>query len=266
MSDYYAAVASYFDEAAAEYEVRYWANPVSQRIRQAFREEVKRYPFRAALEVGCGPGIDLAHFGRIFPERTFVGVDVSPRMVELARARIRSARLGNVRVESGSAEAASELLGPAAFDLVYVFFGALNTVESLERVADRMFESVTPRGHLVLTFVNRWYIAEIALGLVRGRWRHAFARLGDAWGGYEPDRGLASRCVGPREVERAFGRDGDLIRRRGFSITYPAWYRAGWLRRLGRAGPRLWELDRWLSRTPGWSLGEYALYVYRKRG
>jgi SAM-dependent methyltransferase len=265
MSEYYAAVASYFDKEAAEYEARYWANPISHRIRQTFREETKRHPFRAALEVGCGPGIDLAHFARIFPERTFVGLDVSPRMVELARARVRAAALDNVRVEVGNAEVASELLDAGAFDLGYVFFGALNTVESLERVADRLYQALVPGGHLVLTFVNRWYLADIALGLLRGRWHGAFARLGDAWGGYGPDSGLAGRCVSPREVRRAFGRGGDLTRRRGFSITYPAWYRVGLLRRLGRAGPWLWELDRRLSRTPAWSLGEYALYVYRKR-
>jgi SAM-dependent methyltransferase len=264
MSEYYAEVASYFDGAADEYEARYWANPISQRIRQTFREEAKRYPFRAALEIGCGPGIDLIHFGRIFPERTFVGLDVSPRMVELARARVRSMELRNVRVETGSAEAMAELQQPGAFELGYVFFGALNTVESLERVAERLYAALAPGGHLVLTFVNRWYLAEIAIGLLRGRARHAFSRLRGSWSGYGPDRGPASRCVSPREVHRAFGRGGELIRRRGFSILYPAWYRAGWLRWLGRAGPLLWEVDRRLSRTPAWSLGEYALYVYRK--
>jgi SAM-dependent methyltransferase len=265
MNEYYADVASYFDEAAAEYEARYWANPILQRIRQTFREEVKRYPFRVALEVGCGPGIDLAHFGTIFPERSFLGVDVSPRMVELARQRIVSMALRNVRVETGSAEGASELLGPEAFDLGYVFFGALNTVESLDRVADRLYAALAPGGHLVLSFVNRWYVAEIALGLLRGRFRQAFSRLGGTWAGYGDDRRLASRCVSPREVHRAFGPAGDLIHRRGLSLTYPAWYRARMLRSLGRLGPRLWEMDRWLSRTPAWSLGEYTLYVYRKR-
>lgn len=265
MSDYYARVATHFDEVASEYEARYWANPILCDTRQAFREEAKRYPFRTALEIGSGPGIDLAHFATIFPDRTFVGLDVSPRMVELARARIRSLALGNARVESGSAESAARVLGPGAFDLGYVFFGALNTVESLDLAADRLYEALAPDGHLVLTFVNRWYLAEMALGLARGRWRQAFSRLGRTWTGYAPARALSSRCVGPREVERAFGREGELIRRRGFSIVYPAWYRAGWLSALGRAAPRLWELDRKLSRTPAWSLGEYALYVYRKR-
>jgi len=265
MSEYYANVGSYFDKAAADFEARYWTNPILQRIRQGFREEVKRCPFRAAIEVGCGPGIDLTHFGRIFPERTFVGLDVSQRMVELARARVRSVGLENVRVEMRSAESAADVVRPGAFDLGYVFFGALNTVESLENTADRMYAALAPGGHLVLTFVNRWYLAEIGIGLLRGRWRSAFSRLGSTWGGYGLDRGLSSRCLSPGQIGRAFGRGGELIRRRGFSITYPAWYRTGMLRRLGRLGPRLWELDKLLSRSPAWSWGEYALYVYRKR-
>lgn len=265
MNEFYTKVGAYFDEAAPDYETRYWTNPVLHRIRQGFREEVKRYPFRAALEVGVGPGIDLAHFGGIFPDRVFFGLDVSPRMVELARARILSKGIDNVRVELGSAEAANDLLGPKSFDLAYVFFGALNTVENLDHVADCLYAALADGGHLVLTFVNRWYLAEIGMGLMRGQWRRAFSRLGSTWGGYGPDRGLAARCMSPREVDRSFGRGGELIRRRGFSITYPAWYRPRLRRILGRVGPRLWELDRWLSHTPSWSWGEYALYVYRKQ-
>jgi hypothetical protein len=187
-------------------------------------------------------------------------------MVEIARARMASLAIANVRVETGSAEFAPEVLGPGAFDLGYVFFGALNTVDNFESVASRLYLALADGGHLVLTFVNRWYLADIALGLMKGRVRQAFSRLGDTWGGYGPDGGLPSRCVSPRDVHSAFGRDGELVARRGYSITYPAWYRVGLLRALGRMGPLLWELDGWLGGTPAWSWGEYALYVYRKRG
>jgi len=265
MSEYYASVGAYFDEDAAQFDERYWANPVLQRIRQVFREETKRYRFSRALEIGCGTGIDLVHFARLYPERTFVGVDVSPGMVGLCRARLQQSGLGNVGVEVASADDVTRLTGPA-FDLCYVFFGALNTVESLHRAADSLYSVVEPGGHLVLTFVNRWYLAEIAIGLARGRWRRAFARLADTWGGYGPTRRLESRCVSPRQVRSAFGGQGELIATRGFCITYPAWYRLDLLRRLGRVGPWLWELDRLLDATPAWSLGEYALYTFRKRG
>ena len=162
------------------------------------------------------------------------------------------------------AERAPDLLGAGAFDLCYVFFGALNTVEDLHRSADRLYDATAPGGYLVLTFVNRWYLADIAVGLVRGRWKRAFSRLGAVWDGYSPDRTIPSRSVSPRDVRRAFGRGGRLSRRRGFSIVYPAWYRSSWLPRLGRTSHWLWELDRWLNRTPAWSTGEYTLYVFRK--
>ena len=148
--------------------------------------------------------------------------------------------------------------------MCYVFFGALNTAEDLHRAADRLYAATAPGRHFVLTFVNRWYLAEIAVGLVRGQWKRAFRKLGTVWGGYSLDRPLPSRCVTPREVHRAFGRGGRMSKRRGFSIAYPAWYRSRWLPRLGRTSQWLWELDRWLNRTPAWSTGEYTLYVFRK--
>ena len=264
MSEYYERVGGYFDEDAGEFDDRYWANPILQRIRQVFREEVKRLPFRRALEVGCGTGLDLVHFGAIYPERSLLGIDVSTEMVRLAEARIARSGRPNAQAAVASVEQAPDLRGAGAFDLCYVFFGALNTVEDLRRSADRLYAATAPGGHLVLTFINRWYLAEIALGLVRGRWKAAFRRLGAVWGGYNPDRPVQSRCVTPREVGQAFGREGRLLKRRGFSITYPAWYRSRWLPRLGRTSQWLWELDRGLNRTPAWSTGEYTLYVFRK--
>ena len=264
MTDYYRQVGEYFDEDADEYEERYWANTVVQRIRQVFREEVKRCPFHSALEVGCGHGLDLVHFGVIYPDRTFHGIDVSERMIEIARNRVEESGCTNVKATMASVEDAPEILGTGAVDLIYVFFGALNTVEDLNLAAERLYAATAPGGHLVLTFVNRYYLAEVAIGLIKGRWKHAFRRFRPVWGGYNPDRFLASRCVTPREVRRAFGRGGREISRRGFSITYPAWYRNQWLAKLRRAADWLWELDRWLNHTPAWCAGEYILFVFRK--
>ena len=159
MSEYYEQVGAYFDEDANDFDDRYWTNPILQRIRQAFREEVKRLPFRNALEVGCGTGLDLVHFGTIYPERSLLGIDVSPEMVRLAQARITRSGQSNAQAVVASVERAPDLLGADAFDLCYVFFGALNTVEDLHRSADRLYDATAPGGYLVLTFVNRWYLA-----------------------------------------------------------------------------------------------------------
>ncbi len=263
MTGYYQRVAEYFDQDAPDFDARYWGNPVLQRIRQAFREEVKRHPFTTVLELGCGTGLDLCHFGNIYPGCRFFGMDVSPAMVRLARAKVNGSRLSNVEVAQGSVEQIEERFPGQHFDLVYVFFGALNTVESLRGAADLLYRVTAPGGVLVLSVVNRLYVADILIDLFRGRWRHAWRRLGPVWGGYSPARRLETRCYGPRHVATAFEREGSLVRRRGFSIVYPAWYRAHWLRRLRGLGRYLWELDTLVSRTPLWSCGEYAFYVYR---
>ena len=263
MTGYYQRVAEYFDQDAPDFEARYWGNPILQRIRQAFREEVKRHRFSTALELGCGTGLDLCHFGRIYPERRFFGMDVSPAMVRLARAKVSDHRLSNVEVAQGSVEHVEERFSGQRFDLVYVFFGALNTVENLRGAADMLYRVIAPGGVLVLSVVNRWYVADMLIDLLRGRWAQAWRRLGPVWGGYSPARRLETRCYGPRQVATAFGRKGSLVRRRGFSIAYPPWYRAHWLPRLRRLGRWLWELDGLISRTPLWSCGEYTLYVYR---
>ena len=264
MTDYYRRVGEYFDADAEEFDERYWANTVIQRIRQVFREEVKRHPFQSALDVGCGSGLDLVHFGTIYPDRTVHGIDVSERRIEIACDRIEASGCTNVKAVVASVEDAPKILGTGAFDLVYVFFGALNTVEDLNLAADRLYTATAPGGYLVLTFVNRYYLADIAIGLIRGRWKHAFRRFRPVWGGYSTERFLPSRCATPQEVRRAFGRGGREINRRGFSITYPAWYRHRWLPKLRRAGEWLWELDRWLNHTPAWCAGEYILFVFRK--
>lgn len=263
-TDFYHSVASHFDHDAAEFDTRYWDNPVLQRMRQVFREEVKRCAFSTALEIGHGTGLDLCHFGTLFPERSFAGLDISPQMTVLAQRRIADTGLLNVEAQVGSAEQIADVFPGRRFDLVYVFFGALNTVTDLGRSAECVRDALTPGGWLVLTFVNRWYLADMAIGLLRGRGRAAFQRLERTWGGYSPDRSVESRCYQPRDVLSAFRPWATLCRRRGLCILYPAWYRVHLLRRLGRWAEVLWEADRILSRTPLWSFGEYALYVYRR--
>lgn len=263
MTDYYRRVAEYFDQDAPEFDERYWRNPILQRIRQAFREEVKRHRFTTALELGCGTGLDLCHFAQLYPDRHLFGLDVAPKMVQLAQARVAERGLTNVSVAQGSIEEIERRFPGRRFDLVYVFFGALNTVQSLSRAADILYGVTSPGAVLVLSVVNRWYLAEMLIDLVRGRFSRVSRRLGPTWGGYSPTRYLDTRCYSSRDMEAAFGRGGVLLRRQGFSVLYPAWYRAHWLPRLRRVGRWLWAADRVLNATPLRGLGEYALYSFR---
>jgi SAM-dependent methyltransferase len=263
---YYQKAADYYDHEACSYEDRYWKNPIAQRIRQSFREAVKAQSFDTVLEVGCGTGLDLAHFASIYPDKQVYGIDISPAMVAKAAAKIQQQQLNNARVAQGSPENLADLFPDVKFDHIFVFFGALNTVADLGRTAHLLRERLQSGGTMVLTFVNKWYLADAMLHLLRFRFQSAFKRLRPVWGGYSDRYFLESRCYSPRDVRAAFEEEFEIVNRRGYSIVYPAWYRTHWLNRFGRrVCELLWDCDRWLNLTPAWCLGEYTLYSFKAR-
>jgi SAM-dependent methyltransferase len=213
------------------------------------------------LDLGCGPGTDLAWFSERYPGRRHAGVDVSPRMVELARTRL-GAR--GVQIERGCAEDLPRLFPGGSFDLVYSFFGPLNTEPDLDRAVTALARVVAPGGILVLTFVGRLYLVDAALHLLRGRPGRALARVTDRWRGYAEQTPLPAWLYFPGQLEARFGATFPVVRREGFSILYPAWYRAHRFREDGAVVRASWLADRALNRTAMWAMGEQLLYVLRR--
>ncbi len=260
---YYQKVASYYDEDARDFEQRYEENPVLQRIRNAFRKITEEIPFECALEIGCGPGFDVEYFASKYPDRQFYAIDISPRMIELARKRCADSRLINTHCAAGTVEDVRELFPDREFDLVFVYFGGLNTVYDLREAARHIRSFCTPDARLVLTFVNRFYLTEIPLWLVKGRFGKAFERITNRWKGYSDFKEIPSRPCSAGDVRRAFSPDFDIVGKQGFSLFYSVWYRSHLLSGLGSKAEWLWNLDRFLSRTPFWNMGEYSLYDMR---
>jgi SAM-dependent methyltransferase len=255
------SVGAYYDGFAAAAEERYASNHVLVRVREAFRRAVEGQPAASVLDLGCGPGTDLAWFAARYPRRRHAGVDVSARMVELARANLAGT---GARVERGGTEDLPRLFPGERFDLVYSFFGPLNTEPRLDPALAALEEVVAPGGSLVLTFVSRLYLVDAALHLLRGRPARAAARLANRWHGYVEGSPLQARLYFARDLERRFRRAFTVERREGFSILYPAWYRAARFRADGRTVRTLWLADRLLNRTPLWCAGEHLLYVLRR--
>jgi ubiquinone/menaquinone biosynthesis C-methylase UbiE len=260
---FYPEVGKYYDADAADFDGRYWKNPVLQEMRQSFREEVKRYPFKTVLEIGCGTGLDLIHFGTVYPGIEIHGIDVSPEMIRISRDKIAKSQLKNVQAFTATVEECPVLFSGQKFDLIYVFFGALNTVENLAVNASVLRSMLAPDGRLVLTFVNKWYLGGMLIEAARLRFGRSIARLKPVWGGYSPVKYLPSRCYSPSEITNAFS-GFSIISRKGFSITHPAWYYTGINRRLGRIRKILLRLDGFLNRTPFWRYGEYTLFTFQR--
>jgi SAM-dependent methyltransferase len=252
---------AYYDAFAAVAEERYTSNHVLVRVREAFRRAVEPYPAATVLDLGCGPGTDLAWFAARYPGRRYAGIDVSPRMVELARANLADRA---VRVERGCTEDLPRVFPGERFDLIYSFFGPLNTEPDLHSAVTALAQAVAPGGVLVLTFVSRLYVVDSAVHLLRGRPGRAVARLANRWPGYVPQTPLQAWLYFPRQIEARFAPAFRVERHEGFSILYPAWYRAHRFRPDGALVRALWIADRVLNRTPLWSAGEHLLYVLRR--
>lgn len=261
--NYYKEVKTYYDEDAWDFDKRYWENPVLQRIRQSFREEIKKHSFKNMLEIGYGTGIDMVHFGQTHTDSMIYGIDISSEMCRIATKKADEKGLKNVIPKTGSVEDIESLFPEQKFDIIYVFFGALNTVADLKETAQILKNCLHKDGVLVLSFVNKYYVAGMLIELLKLRFSHAFARLRPVWGGYSPVKYLPSKCYSPAEVTNAFSQT-KLIAKKGYSILHPAWYYHGLNRKLGRFRRFLWKTDNLLDKTFLWKFGEYTLFVFKK--
>lgn len=257
VSDYYNQDVDFGFEERAE------ANPLLDKIRNDFREITVKYSFSNVLEIGCGPGFDVAWFASRFPSTKITGIDISEKMVSLAQKRIKSQKLSNARIMKLDERGLTNTFKPGEFDLVYVYFGALNTVPDLTESAKSIFQILKPSGHAVLTFVNKWYLREMIVQFMKLNFKVAFSRLKKEWGGYSPNRHLPSKCYSPSEIRNAF-KQFEFLEKRGYSIFFPAWYNAHKLKGKPEKEKKLWKKDKRLQNSSLWSKGEYTLFVLRK--
>lgn len=132
-------------------------------------------PGQTVLIVACGTGQDFEQLQRRVGERgTIIGVDLSPGMLE--RARARSAKNGwtNVRLLERDAAALTladlEALteGPVQVDRL-LFALALSVLPGWERVFDAAFDLLAPGGRCAIFDIyadrwvpQKWYVETIA--------------------------------------------------------------------------------------------------------
>lgn len=261
---YHDEVAAYYDAEADDFEARAGQNHVLEQLRQAFRDVTMSYGPRRMLEIGYGPGLDMEWFADQPNITTVYGLDVTPSFHRIVTGKSESRGDGKIHPLLGSAEDAAQKMEGKEVDTVFVFFGALNTTADLATAAESIANVLQPEGRVVLTFVNRWYAFDILWNVMTLRLRRAFARLRPVWGGYSPTRHLPSVCHSSRSVRKAFSPHLKRVRRQGFCIAHPAWYRHHWAPEGSLRNRVFHAIDRALRFTPFWNLGEYSLYVYER--
>jgi ubiquinone/menaquinone biosynthesis C-methylase UbiE len=140
--DYDAAAAGYVEHLAHELDHK----PLDRHVLNRFAEAMPRGGLVADL--GCGPG----HVARYLAERTaasVVGIDISPKMIEIARQRYAGDNLdyavGDMRRLAAFADAS--LAGAIAFYSIVHF-----TVGQLPIVVAELRRVLAPRGLALLAF------------------------------------------------------------------------------------------------------------------
>ena len=107
-------------------------------------------PGARVLDVACGTGANFALIEqRIGPSGDLVGVDVTPQMLNQARARVARAGWSNVRLREGDVcELGTARLGEP-FDAAVCTLG-LSVIPQWQRAWEAMVSSVRPGGRLAI--------------------------------------------------------------------------------------------------------------------
>ena len=251
-----------FDKTAPRFDERFgaWASVAAQR--DAVRRQLTRiFPTGSRLlELGGGTGEDAVDLLERGYRVTLT--DGSPRMVELAAAKLRAAGFADAPVEHLVFEdvLAFERRSPRIpFDGVYSNFAALNCVRDLGVLAAPLARLVRPGGSCALVMFGRWCPGETIVELLRGRPSAAFRRFhsggvparlgGERFEVWYPSSRAVARALAPYFTLRAV---------RGIGILVPPSSAEPWISRFPRLVSAMAGTDRVLS-APLAPLGDHVL-------
>lgn len=101
------------------------------------------------MDIGCGAGMDLLLAAKkVGPTGRAIGVDMTPSMIERARAGAAAAGLSNVEIRQGEAE---ELpVDDESLDVV-ISNGVLNLTSDKAKAFGEIGRVLKPGGHLLLS-------------------------------------------------------------------------------------------------------------------
>jgi ubiquinone/menaquinone biosynthesis C-methylase UbiE len=116
------------------------------------------------LDVGTGPGHAALLFARQRPRVRVVGVDSSPTMIRIARAKAESAGFINVSFQEGDALALP--FEDARFDLVYSFASIKHWPDRAQGVRE-IFRVLRPGGAMVVIEADRGAPPEVVRDYAR---------------------------------------------------------------------------------------------------
>jgi ubiquinone/menaquinone biosynthesis C-methylase UbiE len=245
---------AYFDEAAETYDQAFTHTVIGRAERDSVWQELGHvfHSGQRILEMNCGTGVDAIYLA----ERGLrvLACDISARMIDIARRRSSSRRLGDIlEFRVLATEDISTLSDEAPFDGAFSNFAGLNCVEDLSAIARNLARLVKAGAQVLLCVSGHFVPLEIAWHLAHGRPRRAMRRFKHGGTvGHTTDDGKA--IVHYPTVEtfaHLFAPDFQLRQWRGIGVTMPPAYFEPWAQRFPKAFDLLAKADRWVGRLPG---------------
>jgi SAM-dependent methyltransferase len=194
---------------------------------------------RDVLEVGCGTGLILERLARV--ARRAEGIDLSPGMLEKARARGLSVR---------EASATALPYADAEFDLV-VSFKVLAHVPDIGSALAEMARVCRPGGRVLAELYNPWSLRFLAKRLVGPGTISEKRSEADVFTRWDPPSRL--RQLMPPALE--------LTEVRGLRVFTPA----AFVHRLPLVGAALARAERVVTRSPLRWFGGFLVVIATKR-
>jgi len=194
---------------------------------------------REVLEVGCGTGLILSRLSQV--ARRAEGVDLSPGMLDRARARGLSVREAS----------ATELPYPdGSFDTV-CSFKVLAHVPDIARALGEMTRVCRPGGHVVAELYNPWSLRFLAKRVAGP------GKISD--GRTEAD--VYTRWDAPPKLRALVPAGAELVEVCGIRVVTPA----AFVHDLPVVGRMLPSIERALVRSPLRWFGGFLVLVAKKR-
>ncbi len=120
--------------------------------RDQLLREMKVKPGETVLEVGCGTGRNLVILAKRHPDGFFFGLDASMEMLEMADAKLDSARLRNVTLANVLAEDfyyVDTFEMTERFDKIF-FSYSISAIPSWREAIDNALNNLRPGGELFI--------------------------------------------------------------------------------------------------------------------
>jgi len=247
------SVAAPFDAVAETYDEVFTESLIGRAQRDSVWLELDRcfcYGQRI-LELNCGTGVDAIHLA----ERgvATLAYDAAPRMIEVARRRLKVAKvLAKVGFQVLATEDIGRLEDEGPFDGAFSNFAGLNCIENLRNVARDLALLVRPRGWFVAVMAGRFVAWEVIWYLAHGNQGKALRRFHRNGVTARLAEGMTLKVHYPsvRDMARMFAPEFKLRWWKGVGVAVPPSY----LENIARKHPVVLNMaakaDRWLGWCP----------------